>query len=391
MEKKDIILLEKVFDSLNEKYGITYDNDELTEETETISLSFPRDYEEVEIETEELLEIFLEIDSLKVHDLNRVTTDTITQRVVTASELGPLFYLGFFNSVIINNIRLRILHPSFIIGLASMIKDEWSKYHPPCSPHIAVEVKYPTKEDRLSIVKEEELIKSYFFELSHSYKTSFTFSTFEHPVELDEEELEQELKESVKNLPNIIEEYNPGMDLFIKANQSIISDLKYLTYYKVFEYFAPVYAKIDAYEAMRKKLDSSNANNLSAEFISSIFDLTKSYDESLRDKELIKSLINNSFDLVDIYENLPHRIKKLLKIEKLEYKTNKEAKDKIINTLGNILYYTRNEIVHAKSNFNPTGLECREEDLEQLNDFMHMACYSTIKWYNRLPKHLRIT
>ena len=181
------------------------------------------------------------------------------------------------------------------------------------------------------------------------------------------------------------------MDLFIKANQSLSQDLKFLTYYKVFEYFAPYYSKLDAFEAMRKKLDSSNANDLSAYFISTIFDLTKEYDESLRDKELIKSLIDNTFDLVDIYKSLPLYMRKWMKVENLEYKTKKEAKDRVINSLGNILYATRNEIVHAKSNFNPTGIECRTEELEQLNEFMHMACYSTIKWYNRLPKHLKIT
>lgn len=142
---------------------------------------------------------------------------------------------------------------------------------------------------------------------------------------------------------------------------------------------------------MRKKLDSSNANNLSAEFISSIFDLTKSYDKSLRDKELIKSLIDNTFDLVDIYNTLPQSIRENMKIEKLEYKTKKETKTRIINSLGKVLYDTRNEIVHAKSNFNPTGFECNGDDLNELNEFMHLACYSTIKWYNRLPKHLKIT
>jgi len=387
LKKKDIKLLETVFEELEVKYGIKHNNDYFEEETDTIYFEFPREFEDIEYEVEEVLGIFSEIDTLEIHDLNRVTTDTITQRAVTASEVDPFLYLGFFSQVVINNIHLKIIDSPILIGIAATEKDEYTKYYPPCSPHIAVQVDYPNKESRLSVEGEEKLITSFFFEIAHSYKTSFKFTTFEHPEEFDEEAFE----EKVKNLPNSIEEYNEGMDLFIKANQSLSQDLKFLTYYKVFEYFAPYYSKLDAFEAMRKKLDSSNANDLSAYFISTIFDLTKEYDESLRDKELIKSLIDNTFDLVDIYKSLPLYMRKWMKVENLEYKTKKEAKDRVINSLGNILYATRNEIVHAKSNFNPTGIECRTEELEQLNEFMHMACYSTIKWYNRLPKHLKIT
>tara|TARA_B110000967_G_C18884655_1_gene563218 strand:- start:1344 stop:2513 length:1170 start_codon:yes stop_codon:yes gene_type:complete len=387
LKKKDIKLLETVFEELEVKYGIKHNNDYFEEETDTIYFEFPREFEDIEYEVEEVLGIFSEIDTLEIHDLNRVTTDTITQRAVTASEVDPFLYLGFFSQVVINNIHLKIIDSPILIGIAATEKDEYTKYYPPCSPHVAVQVDYPNKESRLSVEGEEKLITSFFFEIAHSYKTSFKFTTFEHPEEFDEEAFE----EKVKNLPNSIEEYNEGMDLFIKANQSLSQDLKFLTYYKVFEYFAPYYSKLDAFEAMRKKLDSSNANDLSAYFISTIFDLTKEYDESLRDKELIKSLIDNTFDLVDIYKSLPLYMRKWMKVENLEYKTKKEAKDRVINSLGNILYATRNEIVHAKSNFNPTGIECRTEELEQLNEFMHMACYSTIKWYNRLPKHLKIT
>ncbi|WNW02515.1 hypothetical protein RRF68_03555 [Tenacibaculum sp. HL-MS23] len=181
------------------------------------------------------------------------------------------------------------------------------------------------------------------------------------------------------------------MDLFIKANQAISDDLKFLTYYKIFEYFAPLYSKIDAFDAMRKKLDSSNASFLNASYIASIFDLTKNYEKSIRDKELVKSLINNTFDLIDIYSDLPIAIRKEIKILELEYKTKKEIQDKVVNHIGNVLYSTRNGIVHAKSNFEEKGIECNEKDLQQLNNFMHKACYSTIKWYNRLPKHLKIT
>lgn len=386
LTKEEVEILRKGFLTLETKHNLEPLREKIDKDLHYTFFPFP-DEEELEVETENLFNYFNELDSFKIHDYNRVTTDTITQRVITASELSPIFYLGLFHSTTKDKISLQITTDPILIGIAATEKGEHSEYHPPCSNHIAVEVNYPSKESRLSDEDEEKLIKSYFFELSHTYKIGFSFSSFNHPKGFDEEEFHKK----IKKLPGSTEDYNPGMDLFVQANQAISNDLKFMTYYKIFEYFAPFYSKIDAFEAMRKKLDSSNAKALNAEYIASIFDLTKNYEKSIRDKELVKSLIDNTFDLVDIYNDLPLSIRKAINIENLEYKTKKDVKDRVINYLGNVLYSTRNSIVHAKSNFESTGIECPEIDLVQLNDFMHKACYSTIKWYNRLPKHLKIT
>ena len=151
LKKKDIKLLETVFEELEVKYGIKHNNDYFEEETDTIYFEFPREFEDIEYEVEEVLGIFSEIDTLEIHDLNRVTTDTITQRAVTASEVDPFLYLGFFSQVVINNIHLKIIDSPILIGIAATEKDEYTKYYPPCSPHIAVQVDYPNKESRLSV------------------------------------------------------------------------------------------------------------------------------------------------------------------------------------------------------------------------------------------------
>ena len=384
--KKDIEFLKIIFQKLESEFGLQALEDEIDKDTESVYMPFPRE-EEIEIEIDELLRYFDAFDSIKIHNTNKVTTDTITQRVVTCSDLTPFYYLGHFFNETGDGIQISIRDNPILIGIAAIKMSEYSKYYPPCSSHIAVEIRYPTKEKRLSDESETKLITAFFFELAHTYKISFTFSTFETPDEYEEEELLAEHN----ILPKVLEEYNPGMELFVMANQTLTPELRFLTYYKVFEYFAPIYSKIDSFEAMRKKLDSSNANNLNATYIGSIFDLAKSYENSLRDKELVKAVINTTFDLIDIYSYLPPTIKKHLKTEKLDYKVKKETLDQIVNYLGNLLYSTRNAIVHTKSNYTPTGLECKTDELEELNEFMHKACYSTIKWYNRLPKHLKIT
>jgi hypothetical protein len=99
-------------------------------------------------------------------------------------------------------------------------------------------------------------------------------------------------------------------------------------------------------------------------------------------------------DLIDLFEYLPESIQKKIKGQlketKISYDLNEEKMTNAANMLGGIIYSTRNSIVHAKSNYATDNNECAMEDLNTLNNFLKHACYSTIKWYNRLPNHLKI-
>ena len=53
-------------------------------------------------------------------------------------------------------------------------------------------------------------------------------------------------------------------------------------------------------------------------------------------------------------------------------------------SLGKILYVTRNSIVHAKSNYAPTGRECPYKDIGKLNEFMKVLCYAIIMHNNNI-------
>ncbi|MFT6906767.1 MAG: hypothetical protein ACJAS1_003437, partial [Oleiphilaceae bacterium] len=61
------------------------------------------------------------------------------------------------------------------------------------------------------------------------------------------------------------------------------------------------------------------------------------------------------------------------------------------NMAAKIIYKTRNNVVHAKSNFDKAGDEiASEEEFVELNTFMKEACSQSIRWYSRLPEHQKI-
>ena len=63
-----------------------------------------------------------------------------------------------------------------------------------------------------------------------------------------------------------------------------------------------------------------------------------------------------------------------------------EKERAIKNKVAAILYATRNSIVHAKANYEPTGDECPQEDLFQLNIFMRKLCKDLIFWKDKHPE-----
>ena len=121
--------------------------------------------------------------------------------------------------------------------------------------------------------------------------------------------------------------------------------------------------------------------------------MSKEYDKSLHDKELIKYSIRECFDVIDLYRYLPDSIKKQLRknlqVKEINYEIGDDKIVLMSNILGTMIYSTRNQIVHAKSNYESDNNECPSKDLEQLNIFIKHACYSSIKWYNRLSEHLK--
>ncbi len=269
MNRQQIKELKLFLKKLEDNFGfIKYDYD-LDYSTEEVYLKFPHDDDEFNsYHVKEIITYYDEIDSLRIVDDNKVVSNTITQRVIEINKNFYYYlYLGLFENHLENGIIIRIRDSPFLIGLAALKLNQYNKYNAPCSKHTAVEIIYPNIESRLNEEQENDLLKSYFFEIANYYKISIKFSSFHLK--------EDDYTEDDNHFLNIrkLEKYNIAMDLFIKANSSLSDDLKYLYYYKILEYFAPIYSKIEAYDLLKKKLDNVNSQEHNSEYLNSFFEL----------------------------------------------------------------------------------------------------------------------
>lgn len=356
--------------------------------------SFPGENESFDIDLEGFIRIAEDVTSIDVSNREIIKCQLRRFHIVYA----PKGYDNeFLNCVDIEgtqygNIEISLNTCSFILGLAATKLCAYDEdYHGAVSSYAAVEVIYKSADEILDLVEEKKLVQSFLFEVADS--TDVTLK--ESRIGLPHEGEVVDISNAVNHFKlRDIENWNEGMRFFVSAIQIDDPQLKYLNFYKILEHFAPVAVNIEANEMMRIKLDAPKAQFENGDFIRSIFHLAKSMREKFNDEDLIKATFNTCFDFIAVFEKLPSSIKKRvlsqIKEGKLSYDIDKQKVTTACNMVGKILYETRNNVVHAKANYELKGNECPESEISTLNEFMKEASSLTIRWYNRQPEHLKL-
>lgn len=296
---------------------------------------------------------------------------------------------------------IKFVRNPFYIGVAAIIQgitnDDY--YITPCSRYVAAEFEY-FNDDILSQEDECRILKQLLYTISVETVAPLKIGQFfvidDIAYDFDDDDENEIRKQEVCYSPEDILSYTKAMDYFSKAIEIEDEEIKYLYFYKIIEYFSPVASKKGAYNLLNLRLDALKIKNRDQQYLESIFQLTRDYDMSLKDKELATTVLRECVDSLELFDALPlsiqMQIKKRVHVQKDMVITEVKAGDKenIETEIGQILYSTRNQIVHAKSNYNTTGYECKSEDLEQLNFFMKKLCQCLIIWNNRQPDEYRL-
>lgn len=282
---------------------------------------------------------------------------------------------------------LSIVDKPFLIGIMAIKKgyDTEGAF----SLYTAIELEY-YGEKRLPDEEETILIKRYLYDVSSKLGYAIFIEKFHcWPDFTKKDETLSKYSDyalSVENIPP----YNKAMDYYIEALDSVNADVRFLSFYKVLEYFSPAVSKKKYYEEMNKRLDALSVLGRTYDDVKGVFELAMRHDDSLKDNKIPLTIISNCVDLEMLSEFLPKRIQTRLKNFKKNRGISKEdgtigKVDEKSKELADIIYFTRNRIVHAKSNFQSKGNECLEEDMDELNVFMDKLCQCLFVWNGRQP------
>lgn len=411
MDKDTRLLIEKYLEKLEEDYGVTYDwdsdsrdTDKVGDEIDGISLSFPDDVYSAHYEIEEFLDYMSDIDSYKEVDKTTSRTDHIRQTVLYFRYNGYDQYedkLLSYSFVDIDYI-VRIVKQPMLIGMANSLNgNSDDDLCLGCTePYIALELKY-TGKNRLTKEKEDRLFERITFFLTKELKTSIYVTTVRdvraawNEVYLEDEDEEDNalMKIKVKDLIG----YSPMLRLYKQALATEDPEIRFLQFYKIIEHISPVVAKMEAYDKLNKRLDMLASSERDYKYLDSLISITRKYDTDIKDEYLAISVIQKCVDVIPLWEHLPAKLQKQIR-SSLHIQGNEindeNVKDEQLASLqkqiANILYSTRNNIVHAKSNYIPTSLELQGEELTEGNIMMDKIAMSIIQWNERQPETYRV-
>lgn len=363
---------------------------------EIVDISMNDEMETLDYTVEDMLRYLENIDDLQ-YDENSAWNNNIKQYIIAVDEweIEKVNLTRFsFTSETLN---ITFVENPFYIGIAAIDQGITDDNYgiTPCSHYLAAELQYPTnayfsKDEEIKVLKQ--------FLHTISVKTGialklgqFFFFDYDY-YNIDEDDDSRNISTNY-GMEDLLF-YTKAMDYFSKAIEIEDEDIKYLHFYKIIEYFSPVASKKSAYNMLNLRLDALQVKGRNQKYLESIFQLTRDYDTSLKDKELATTVLRECADSLELFDVLPESIRKQIKknlhFQKDITALNTAEKEMLDKEIGLILYSTRNQIVHAKSNYRPTGYECNADDMSQLNIFMKNLCQCLIIWNNRQPDEYRL-
>lgn len=389
---ENIELINKRLKYLYDNFNINPLDEEVKIGDESIFIDFPDEWDEENsyYSVEEFLQYTDDLNNIQVIDNHSVIAGNIRQTIILVDEY---YYAHLVPDLKFETDKysLRIVNNPFLIGIIAsrdgIYDDDFGIF--PCSDYKAVELTYKKKER----CEEDdiEFIKTCLYHIASKYNVPISIGEFRSWNDITDEENDDIITVSSSGLIP----YCKAMDYYIQGLSIEKEDIKYLHLYKIIEYFSPIVSKKTSYEQLNKRLDALQVVERDSEYLESIFKLTKQYEVSLKDKELANTVLNECIDIVSLFQFLPDKIQRTIskschfevkKITTLSPTTIEAVKREV----ADILYATRNSIVHAKSNYTFTGKECPEEDLGQLNEFMINLCECLFIWNGRQSKEYQL-
>lgn len=176
------------------------------------------------------------------------------------------------------------------------------------------------------------------------------------------------------------------LDLYNIAKNTTDIDFKILGFTKVIEYIAPTIAQKELIEKVSLKLSSTSVFNPNAAFVAELGAIYDKYrNTTTKDSELIKLSITTAVTVDDLWDVLPDFIKgKQLK------PSNEQDHILTLSKISEHIYSTRNEIAHAKANYEKRGTECPNNEKRAFVKMLEIAAIRCIRWFALQPEEKRV-
>ncbi|MDT3386534.1 MAG: hypothetical protein LIR46_02005 [Bacteroidota bacterium] len=359
---------------------------EIDEEEENVRIAFPIEEEFTDYSFDDFISYTDSIEQIE-YDLDDgwVRCGKYLQQIIDIKDYTcdysriPVYHNGSYEISVKDSPLLVALIATKVSGY----NEDYGIY--PCCNYIVVEVKY---YDTSFVKKETEIISQYLYDVSRLTNNSVLRTSFkEFP---DDSYLDDEPEVLLKELTP----YSCVMDQYVKAIHNSEEKYKFLELYKILEFFAPSIANRGSYSAINDILSNHKNGTFTNSEIDKLLKIGQENCRAIKDDKLVNTILK-FMGISKIEKFIPKETscQKLNQLKKSDVgfdRLKPKELNNFISKLANVIYHTRCQIAHGKSNYELKGDECSEDILDELNLFMERLCQELIKWNGSLPEERRL-
>ena len=358
---------------------------------EDVFIDYPEDHIEEPLPVEDFLDYTNDLDGIEKVDESTVRMGDIRQTIIDIDNYRYDYLvpeITFENEII----TMAIVECPVLIGLMASKEGIYNEDFgvSPCSMYTAIELRYKT-DKRYSKKEEDELIARFLYHIAAEYDVSIEVGEFAWWEDITGEEKPDAYQLDESSLIP----FSEAMYYYSSALQINDPDIQFHHLYKIIEHFSPVVSRKMAYERLNQKLDTMSVVGRDYQYLDSLLELASHYELSLKDKMLCRTVLLECIDIVSLFDLLPVKIQEeiakkcTIKIAELDNCSDSDIA-KVKTEVGEVIYETRNRIVHAKSNWSSSEKACNGDDMEEMNEFMKAMAKCLILWNGRQPKEFRL-
>ena len=317
-------------------------------------------------------------------------TPTLTSKSMDLFSLmqhNSVFAKGAFETAATSGgtvLRCRVVEGYTPFAFAVTSRGYWDKYFPPVlSDDLFIEVVHNDAErDAVRAV-----VAAYSFELSSTVGLDLVHAP--RPEGLYDDLLTSEDRYTSPPLRPLL--LGNGLSNVLEAfNEAVAATdfkVQILLFCRIFEFVSATVVRLQLIRCIRAKLLSPGALDPSAQFILELEGLLEQQRTFRKDREAIVLTATTCCEATELARAAPSSLAKLRAVTATS--KSKEVEEGL-KEFGSCLVATRNQIAHAKSNYEPTGEECPADKIDEFAYCARVGAEQIIRWFGDLPPATRV-
>lgn len=246
-----------------------------------------------------------------------------------------------------------------------------------------LEVEHPRKASEAIV---EDVARAFLFEVAATLDWYFVIRPYPYVVDAEPGEEVTYHDISLREL-KVGKGLRDVQSLYVEGCSAQPEEYALIHFAKVLEYVSATVVKLTKHESLRRRLRTKAALDPDAKFLDGIIALAEEQRRYGTDAEALRLTLQTACDPTAFAGAAPLFLKK---VRSLGFTDDAKARTAALDEFAACLSSTRNELSHAKANYELTGLECPESELPELVVCARVAAEQAIRWYAGLPETSRV-